>query len=132
MECWIHRYYVFIVLLMKQCWCVLQPPKYTLSRKQRNNEHGVAGIGWTDEGLEKFNDLYDQVKEDRVSNGVSFNHVLFQVFRERQRLAKARVGKPNERKRKTIPRDDMGSIEVDQQRTARNLTYDTYDSFVPM
>ena len=109
-----------------------QPPKYTLSRKQRNNEHGVAGIGWTEEGFQKFNDLYDQVKEDRVSNGVSFNQALFQVFRERQRLAKARVGKPNERKRKTIPRDDMGPIEVDQQRTARSLTYDTYDSFVAM
>jgi hypothetical protein len=113
---------------------VSQPPKYTLSRKQRNNEQGVAGIGWTDEGLEKFNNLYDQVKEDRMSNGISFNHVLFQVFTERQRLAKVRVGKPNERerKRKTIPRDDMRPIEVVQQRTARNLTYDTYDSFVPM
>ena len=34
-----------------------QLPKYTLSRKSRNDPDGRPGIGWTDEGLAKFNQL---------------------------------------------------------------------------
>jgi hypothetical protein len=83
-----------------------------LSRKKRNDDHGVAGIGWTEDGLNKFNDLYDGVQEDRVSRGVIFNTELLNVFLERQRVVTTNPQRPNARKRKTIPRDDMGPIDA--------------------
>ncbi len=98
----------------------LQVPKYTLSRKQRNDANGVAGIGWTEEGFNKFNELYDLVKADRSLRGGTFNNELLNVFLERQRVVKANPKRPNARKRKTIPRDDMGPIDT----TCRNAKED--------
>jgi hypothetical protein len=53
-----------------------------LSRKQRTDERGVAGIGWTESGMNKFNKIYDSVKEDRISRGATFNIELLNVFLE--------------------------------------------------
>jgi hypothetical protein len=78
-------------------------PKFTLSRKQCTDEHGVAGIGWTKNGMNKFNDMYDLVKEDRTSQGETFNAELFNVFVERQRIVKSNPHRAITRKRKTIP-----------------------------
>lgn len=89
-----------------------QAPKFTLSRKQRLDDTGVAGIGWTKEGVEKYNELYDDVKEDRIFRGKSFNQELLKVFLERHRNRKDTPGRVATRKRKTIPRDDMGPIET--------------------
>jgi hypothetical protein len=83
-----------------------------LSRKQRNDVNGVAGIGWTEEGLSKFNELYDRVEEDRIARGLTFNHELLNVFLERQRVVKVNPARLNARKRKTITRDDMGPIDT--------------------
>ena len=47
--------------------------KFTLSRTQRTDKHGVVGIGWTANGMNKSNDIYDLVKEDRISRGETFN-----------------------------------------------------------
>ena len=47
--------------------------KFTLSRTQRTDKHGVVGIGWTENGMNKSNDIYDLVKEDRISRGETFN-----------------------------------------------------------
>lgn len=90
----------------------MQAPKYTLSRKQRTDTNGVAGIGWTEDGYNKFNELYDLVKDDRSLRGGTFNHELLNVFLERQRVVTANPKRPNARKRKTIPRDDMGPIDT--------------------
>jgi hypothetical protein len=91
----------------------LQAPRNPLSRKQRNDANGVAGIGWTEEGYNKFNELYDLVKEDRMLRGGTFNNELLNVFFERQRVVKPNPKRPNARnKRKTIPRDDMGPIDT--------------------
>ena len=89
-----------------------QAPKFTLSRKQRLDDQGVAGIGWTKEGVDKYNEIYDLVEEDRVCRGVTFNHELLKVFLERHRNKKDTPGRVNTRKRKTIPRDDMGPIDT--------------------
>jgi hypothetical protein len=83
-----------------------------LSRKKRNDANGVAGIGWTEVGYNKFNELYDLVHEDRISRGATFNNELLNVFLERQRIVKTNPQRPNLRKRKTIPRDDVGSIDT--------------------
>ena len=48
----------------------------------------MAGIGWTEDGMNKFNDLYDSVKEDRMLHGVMFNNQLLKVFLELQRVVK--------------------------------------------
>ncbi len=55
-------------------------PKFTLSRKKRNDANGVAGIGWTEDGYNKFNVLYDLVNEDRISRGATFNNELLNVL----------------------------------------------------
>ena len=55
---------------------VKQKPKYTWSRNQRHDSNGVAGIGWTEEGFAKFNELYDRVVEDRKNRGAAFNQEL--------------------------------------------------------
>ena len=83
-----------------------------MSRKQRNDTNGVAGIGWTEDGMNKFNDLYDSVKEDRILHGVMFNNQLLNVFLERQRVVKPNPRRANNRKRKAMPRDDMGCIDT--------------------
>jgi hypothetical protein len=76
-------------------------PKFTLSRKQRTDEHGVAGIGWTENGMTKFNEIYDMVKEDRILQGATFNNKLLNVFVERVRVVKVNPHRANLRKRKT-------------------------------
>jgi hypothetical protein len=83
-----------------------------LSQKKRNYANGVAGIGWMEDGYNKFNELYDLVHEDRMLRGATFNNELLNVFLERQRIVKTNPQLPNLRKRKTIPRDDMGSINT--------------------
>jgi hypothetical protein len=83
-----------------------------LSRKQRLDNTGIAGIGWTRQGVEKYNDFYDLVKEDRLFRGVTFNNELRKVFLERRRNRNDNPGRLNTRKRKTIPRDDMGAIDT--------------------
>ena len=98
--------------VLTKCFVYLvKAPKYTLSRRKRNDKHGVAGIGWTEDGFNKFNELYDSVHEDRTSRGVVFNNELLNVFLERQRAVKVNPNRHNTRKRKTIPRDDMGPID---------------------
>ena len=56
----------YLTLILFYC----QPSKYTLSRKQRCTADGVPGIGWSDEGIEKYNEFYNLVKKDRTLNGV--------------------------------------------------------------
>ena len=83
-----------------------------MSQKKRNNANGVAGIEWTEDDVNKFNELYDLVQEDRISQGGRFNNELLNVFLERQRVVKANPHRPNKRKRKTISRDDTGCIDT--------------------
>ena len=75
--------------------------------------------------MNKFNELYDSVTEDRVSRGATFNNELLNVFLERRRIVTANPQRANARKRKTIPRDDMGPIDT----TCRDPMQDGY---VPM
>ena len=44
-----------------------------------------SGSGWLHEGLAKFNELAQFVKNDRVLRGKAFNHALYQVFVHRRR-----------------------------------------------
>jgi hypothetical protein len=87
----------------------VKPSKYTLSRKQRCTPDGIPGIGWSDEGIEKYNEFYDLVTKDRALNGVSFNHTLLSVFTERQRIASNKVPRGVAlTKQRAIPRDALG------------------------
>jgi hypothetical protein len=93
--------------------CVGAGTKIHIVAQQRLDDQGVAGIGWTkEEGVDKYNEIYDLVEEDRVCRGVTFNHELLKVFLERHRNKKYTPGRVNTRKRKTIPRDDMGPIDT--------------------
>jgi hypothetical protein len=47
-------------------------------RRQQNQEAKLAsGSGWSHEGLAKFNELAQLVKNDRVLRGEAFNHALY-------------------------------------------------------
>ena len=83
-----------------------------MSQKKRDDANGVAGIGWTEDGMNKFNELYNLVQEDRISQCGRFNNEPLNVFLERQRVVKANPHCPNKRKCKTVPRDDMGCIDT--------------------
>ena len=48
---------------------------------------GIPGIGWADEGIKKYNEFYQLVEKDRMSNGISFNRALLSVYTERRRIA---------------------------------------------
>ena len=94
-------------------------PKYTFSRKTK---HGALsnqtspskqGIGWSDAGLEKYNELYDLVVEDRVSRGAVFNNELLNVFIERRRERNAKPDRaPESKRQKVVPKDDMGPYDT--------------------
>jgi hypothetical protein len=97
-----------------------------LSRKNRKDANGAAGIGWTEDGINMFNELYDNVAEDRISRGATFNNEVLNVFLERRRVVTTHPGRPNSKKQKTIPRDDMGPIDT----TSRDLMQQ--EDFVPV
>ena len=66
------------------------------------------GIGWSEAGLVKYDELYDLVVEDRVSRGAVFNNELLNVFVERQQERNAKPdSKPESKRRNTVPKDDM-------------------------
>ncbi len=91
-----------------------------MSRKQRTDEDEVVGIGWTENGMTKLNEIYDLVKEDHISRGATFNNELLNVFVERARVVKVKLHRANLRKRKTIPRDDMASTDTSGEATVYN------------
>jgi hypothetical protein len=79
-----------------------------LSRKERIGDDGCA-----DECIAKFNQFYKMVEADCVSRGGVFNAELLNVFLERRRAAKnATPQHTTNKKRKTVPLDDMGIIDT--------------------
>ena len=93
----------YLMLLLFYC----QPSKYALSRKQRCTPDSVPRIGWSDEGIEKYNEFYNLVKKDKASNGVSFNRALLSVVcTERRRIASNKLPRGIALvKQRAIPRD---------------------------
>jgi hypothetical protein len=61
-----------------------QCPQYThlhLRRQQVNEAELASESGWSHEGLARFNELAQLVKNDRVwLRGKEFNHALYKVF----------------------------------------------------
>ena len=111
----------YLMLLLYYC----QPSKYTLSRKQRCTPAGVPGIGWSDEGIEKYNEFYDLVKKDRASNGGSFNRVLLSVCTEGRRIASKKLPRGIALvKQRAIPRDDLDDLGGDEQLLLDNCVYE--------
>ena len=96
-----------------------QEPKYTASSKtKRFNQKGDAtkgnvGIGWSDDGINRYNQLYDLVTKDREERGAVFNNELLNVFVDRRRKRKLKPNCPLAgKKQKVIPRDDLGSFDA--------------------
>ena len=63
-----------------------------MSCNSRLSASGIASIGWSEAGIDKYNELYWNINYDRRINGAVFNQALLSVHLERQRIAKA---KPN-------------------------------------
>ena len=92
-----------------------QPPKYILSRKQRCTPDGIPGIGWSEEGIKKYNEFYQLVEEERMSNGISFNRALLSVYTERRRIASNKLPRGIAlRKQSTTARDDLGGDQYQE------------------
>ena len=87
---------------------VLQIPKYTFSRISRQQQAN-SGIGWSDEGIAKYNEIYDLVEVDRLLRGDTFNQELLKVHQKRRQRNKKGTGQnvDNERSKKRKPRDDL-------------------------
>jgi hypothetical protein len=102
-----------------------QPSRYTLSRKQRCTPDGVPGIGWSDEGIVKYNDFYDLVQKDRASNGASFNRALLSAYTERRRIASNKLPRGIALvKQRAIPRDDIGDPDGDEELLLEDCVYE--------
>ena len=85
-----------------------------MSRNSHLSASGIAGIGWSEEGINKYNDLYAEVEKDRRINGPVFNQALLSVHVERQRIAKANHNRAIAvTRQRTVPRDDLGPYEYD-------------------
>ena len=84
-----------------------------MSRISRLSASGIAGIGWSEEGINKYNDLYAAVETDQRINGAVFNQALLSVHVERQRVANA---KPNRAialtRQRIVLRNDLGQYET--------------------
>jgi hypothetical protein len=102
---------------------VSQIPEYTFSRISRQKQ-AKSGIGWSDEGIAKYNDIYDLVESDRQLRGATFNQELLKVHQRRRQKNKrtAENNGANERSKKRKPRDDLRrSQKLDHEPTITQL-----------
>ena len=87
---------------------------FAQSRQQQAN----GGIGWSDDGIAKYNKIYDLVEVDRQLRGKAFNQELLKVHQKRRQKNKP-PNKPtmdNERLKKRKPRDDLRKSQEFKQR----------------
>ena len=96
-----------------------QEPKYTASSKSKRLKQsgdvakGKSGIGWSEEGMKLYNELYDLVVADRNERGPVFNNELLNVFVERRRQRKLKPNAlPAFKKQRVIPKDDLASFDT--------------------
>jgi hypothetical protein len=66
------------------------------------------GIGWSRDGIDRYNELHDLVTEDRISKGIVFNNELLNVFMERRRVqSNKRTRSAAAIKAHVYPKDDL-------------------------
>ena len=92
---------------------------YTLSRKSRAGKtpkNGQKAIGWSEAGITRFNNLYDMVVEDRISNGIRFNHELLTIVQERRRMKDTNNNRRHGDTRHTraMPKDDLARRQTNE------------------
>lgn len=68
------------------------------------------GRGWSDEGIDKFNEISALVKADRVKNGESFNKALWEWYQCRR--CKPKATKQCGRKRKVHAFSDFDDMSM--------------------
>ena len=81
-------------------------PKYTFSRISCQQQ-GNGGIGWSDDGIAKYNDIYDLVESDRQLRGNTFNQELLKVHQRRRQKNKKTTVQNMDNPKKRRPRDDL-------------------------
>ena len=103
-----------------------QSPKYTFSRLSRNEAGNIGGeskqygSGWSKEGMDKYNDLYRLVREDRKLRGKTFNEDLLLYYKEKRKHKNKQNASDRNKKRKTVAFDDLNPPpEIDE---AINIT----------
>ena len=94
-----------------------QAARYTFSRLKphSNGETIKPGVGWSDEGVEKFSELASEVKENRRKFGQDFNKELYKkvVLRSNAAaIAAAKAKKCQDEKNKPIPYDDLEDYDM--------------------
>ena len=95
-----------------------QIPNYTFSQISRQKQAN-SGIGWSDEGNAKFNEIYDLAESDRQLRGATFNQELLKVQRRRQKnKITTERNVDNERAKKRKPRDNLQRSQKFEQRPA--------------
>ena len=87
---------------------VLQIPKYRFARISRQKQAN-SGIGWSDEGIAKYNEIYNLVEVDWKLYGDTFNQELLKVHQRRRQRNKKGTERniDNQRSKMRKPRDDL-------------------------
>ncbi len=68
-----------------------QEPKYTASSKTKRLKQridatkGNVGIGWLDDGINRYNQSYDLMTKDHAERGAVFNNELLKIFVDHRR-----------------------------------------------
>jgi hypothetical protein len=83
-----------------------------LRRQQVQETQLASGSGWLHEGLAKFNELAQLVKNDRVLRGKAFNHALYKVFVHRRRQHTNPDRNMETKIQKAEPYDNMANDEL--------------------
>ena len=85
-------------------------PKYTFSRISCQQQ-GNGGNGWSDDGIAKYNDIYDLVESDRQLRGNTFNQELLKVHQRRRQMNKKKTVQNMDNPKKQRPCDDLRSSQ---------------------
>jgi hypothetical protein len=94
--------------LTNSSYFLRQLPKYTFSRISPQQQAN-GGIGWSDDGIAKYNEIYDLVEVDCQLQGNAFNQELLKVHQKRHQKNKPPniPTMDNERFKKRKPRDNL-------------------------
>ena len=94
--------------------------EYTYSRHDKKKGREETGIGWSDAGIQYYNNLCKATAQDRQINGDVFNRLLFQTIEGRLSAKASLMAKKKKkaggrvRKERVVPYDDLGPAPLPQ------------------
>jgi len=105
---------------------------FCYSRSDKQNGRDNTGKGWTDEGINYYNDTCKKVIRDRHERGEDFNAILYQTIEDRLK-AKRRSKKGNASgggsvREEVVPYDDLQGGTNHYQYNKEDSSFNSYSS----